>query len=84
MEIFCTVVAEDLDTGERRIAATAFFTFVPLDENKRPLEVPEVIPETEEEQYLFETGKEREKIRKLKRDQNKELITRLSPDKIWD
>lgn len=81
LEIFCKVVAENLETGDRRIAATAFFTFVPLDENKRPLEVPGVIPETEEEKYLFDTGKEREKIRKLKREQNNELISRLTPEK---
>jgi acyl-CoA hydrolase len=81
MEIFCKVVAEDLETGERRIAATAFFTFVPLDENKRPLEVPGVIPETEEEKFLYETGKEREKIRMIKREQNKELVSRLTSDK---
>jgi acyl-CoA hydrolase len=84
MEIFCKVVAEDLETGERKIAATAFFTFVPLDENKKPLEVPEVLPETEEEKYLYQTGKEREKIRRLKREQNKELVSRLSPEKVWD
>jgi acyl-CoA hydrolase len=84
MEIFCKVIAEDLETGKRRIAATAFFTFVPLDENKRPLEVPPVIPETEEEKYLYETGKEREKIRKLKRQKNNELVARLSLNKPWD
>ncbi|MEH7414040.1 acyl-CoA thioesterase [Neobacillus drentensis] len=84
MEIFCKVIAEDLETGERRIAATAFFTFVPLDRNKRPLEVPGVIPETEEEKFLYETGKEREEIRKLKRTQNKELVARLTLDKPWD
>jgi acyl-CoA hydrolase len=84
MEIFCKVIAEDLETGNRRIAATAFFTFVPLDEKKRPMEVPAVIPETEEEKYLFETGKEREKIRKLKREQNKELVFKLTIDKPWD
>ncbi|WP_423799871.1 acyl-CoA thioesterase [Neobacillus sp. SAB-20_R2A] len=84
MEIFCKVVAEDLETGNRRIAATAFFTFVPLDENKRPIEVPAVIPETEEEKFLFETGKEREQIRKLKRQQNKELVSKLTVDKPWD
>lgn len=84
MEIFCKVIAEDLETGERRIAATAFFTFVPLDENNRPLEVPGVIPETEEEKFLYDTGKEREKIRRIKREQNNELVSRLSPDKPWD
>ena len=84
MEIFCKVVAEDLETGVRRIAATAFFTFVPLDESKRPIEVPAVIPETEEEKYLFETGKERDQIRKIKREQNKGMISHLSLDKPWD
>lgn len=84
MEIFCKVIAEDLETGNRRIAATAFLTFVPLDENKRPKEVPSVIPETEEEKFLYETGKEREKVRKLKRQKNKELVSKLSLDKPWD
>ncbi|MBS4201140.1 acyl-CoA thioesterase [Bacillus sp. FJAT-49732] len=84
MEIFCKVIAEDLETGKRRIATTAFLTFVPLDENKKPIEVPGIIPETEEEKYLFETGKEREKIRKLKRQQNKELVSNLVLDKPWD
>ncbi|MEK5440456.1 MULTISPECIES: acyl-CoA thioesterase [unclassified Fredinandcohnia] len=84
MEIICKVIAEDLETGKRRMAATAFLTFVPLDENKRPMEVPGVIPETKEEKYLYETGKERERIRKLKRKQNHELVANLSLDKPWD
>lgn len=84
MEIFCKVIAEDLETGNRRLAATAFLTFVPLDEDKRPKEVPTVIPETEEEKFLYETGKEREIVRKLKRKKNKELVSKLSLDKPWD
>ncbi len=84
MEIFCKVIAEDLDTGIRRLAATAFLTFVALDENKRPVEVAKVVPESEEEKYLFETGKERAKISKLKRQQNNELISKLSLQKPWD
>lgn len=84
MEIFCKVIAEDMITAERRIAATAFLTFVALDVNKKPIEVPGVMPESEEELYLYETGKERAKIRKLKREQHKELIARLSVKKPWD
>ncbi|SEU05030.1 Acyl-CoA hydrolase [Salinibacillus kushneri] len=84
MEIFCKVIAEDLETANRRVAATAFFTFVPLDENKKPVEVPNVIPETDEEKFLYESGKEREKIRKFKRQQNKELISHLVLEKPWD
>lgn len=84
MEIFCKVIAEDMITAERKIAATAFLTFVALDENKRPIEVPNVIPQSAEEIYLNETGKERAKIRKLKREQNKEIIAKLSIKKPWD
>lgn len=84
MEIFCKVIAEDLETAERRLAATAFLTFVPLGADKRPVKVPEVIPETEEEKYLYETGKERETIRKMKRQQNKELVAKLALSKPWD
>ena len=34
MEIFVKIIAEDLNPGERKIAATAFLTFVALDEHK--------------------------------------------------
>jgi acyl-CoA hydrolase len=84
MEVFCKVIAEDMMNGERRIAATAFLTFVALDENKRPVEVPGIIPETEEEKFLYQTGKERAEIRKLRRRKSKELADYISLDKPWD
>ncbi|WP_409304000.1 acyl-CoA thioesterase [Peribacillus sp. SCS-155] len=84
MEIFCKVIAEDIMTGERRIAATAFLTFVALDETKRPVEVPEVIPETEEEKFLYETAKERAEIRRFRRQKSKELAAYISLEKPWD
>lgn len=84
MEVFCKVIAEDMITGERRIAATAFLTFVALDENKQPVEVPGIIPETEEEKFLYETGKERAEIRKFRRKKSKELAEIISVEKPWD
>ncbi|MGV3466873.1 MAG: acyl-CoA thioesterase [Heyndrickxia sp.] len=84
MEIFCKVIAEDIMTGERRIAATAFLTFVALDENKKPVEVPGVIPETEEEKFLYNTGKERAEMRKLRRQKSKELAGYININKPWD
>ncbi|WP_223596151.1 acyl-CoA thioesterase [Neobacillus bataviensis] len=84
MEIFCKVIAEDIMTGERRIAATAFLTFVALDENKQPVIVPSIIPETEEEKFLYQTGKERAEIRKLRRQKSKELAAYISIEKPWD
>ncbi|QQZ08612.1 acyl-CoA thioesterase [Heyndrickxia vini] len=84
MEIFCKVIAEDIMTGDRRIAATAFLTFVALDENKRPVEIPGVIPETEEEKFLYNTGKERAEMRKLRRQKSKELAGYINLEKPWD
>jgi acyl-CoA hydrolase len=67
MEVFVKVIAEHLITGETKVAATSFITFVSLDENGKPNRVPEVYPETEEEKYLFESALNRMKLRKDRR-----------------
>ncbi|MBB6444417.1 acyl-CoA thioesterase [Bacillus benzoevorans] len=72
MEIFVKIIAEDLKSGKRKLAATAFLTFVGLDENKRPARVPNVIPETEEEKRLNETAAERARMRIERKEKNKE------------
>lgn len=84
MEIFCKVIAEDILTGERRIAATAFLTFVALGEDKKPVEVPGIIPETEEEKFLYNTGKERAEMRIFRRQKSKELAGYITLKKPWD
>ncbi|SDZ58867.1 Acyl-CoA hydrolase [Evansella caseinilytica] len=83
MEVFVKVVAENLNTGDRRIAATAFLTFVALNNSHTPVQVPKVVPETEEEIYLHQTAAERAKVRKSRRVKSKELAERLSKDKPW-
>ncbi|WP_309089988.1 acyl-CoA thioesterase [Domibacillus sp.] len=84
MEVFCKVIAEDIGTGARRIAATAFLTFVAIGEDKKPVEVPGVIPETEEEKFLFETAKDRAEMRKIRRTKSKELAEYMTLKKPWD
>lgn len=84
MEVFVKVVAENLFTGERNIAATAFTTFVALDLEGKPTPVPSVIPESEEEKYLFETAPERAKIRQIKRKQSMHLAENLTTKKRWE
>lgn len=59
MEIYVSVVSEDLKTGARRICASSFLTFVAIDENGNTLEVPQVIPETDFEKALHESAPER-------------------------
>jgi acyl-CoA hydrolase len=49
MEVGVRVEAEELVTGRRRHTNSCYLTFVAIDRNGRPLEVPPLIPETPEE-----------------------------------
>jgi acyl-CoA hydrolase len=84
MEVFVKVIAEDLLTGHRALCATSFLTFVALDPDNRPTPVPGVIPETEEERYLFETAPQRAEARRARRAQSKELAEKFNPKKPWE
>ncbi|OZT11704.1 acyl-CoA thioesterase [Priestia aryabhattai] len=83
MEIFVKIIKENLKSGERKIAATSFITFVALGEDGKPCEVPNVIPETDEEKYLYQTAPERAKIRKSVRANSNSLAQFLSLDQPW-
>lgn len=61
MEIGVHVETENLLTGQKLHTCSAYLTFVALGEDKRPTEVPPVIPETEEEKRRYhEAGQRRE------------------------
>jgi acyl-CoA hydrolase len=60
LEVGVKVVAEDFETGEKIHSNSAYFTFVSVDKKTgKKIEVPPVIPETEEEQRRFEGALER-------------------------
>lgn len=84
MEVFVKVTAENLMTGERKIAATAFLTFVAMDESGKPTRVPKVIPETAEEKKLNETAVFRAEKRKENRKQSKELAEFFTTNRPWE
>ena len=50
MEVGVRVEAENLITGETRHTSTAYLTFVALDSNGRPMPLPALILETDDEQ----------------------------------
>lgn len=72
MEVYVQVESEDLLTGERRLTATSYLTFVAVDKNGKAIPVPPVYPETDEEKFHFETAQERYRIRKERRDHRKQ------------
>ena len=63
MEVHITVEAEDIPTGRKFATHSAFATFVAVDQGGRPIDVPELVPETEEEQLLFEGALRRRQLR---------------------
>lgn len=63
MEIGVRVEAENIRTGEVRHTASAYLTYVSLDKEKRPLSVPPLILETEDEIRRNNEAKERRERR---------------------
>lgn len=67
MEAFVCVSAEDVLTGTVTHTNTAFFVYVALGEEGRPIEVPDLILETEVEKVRFAEGEARREHRLKKR-----------------
>ena len=63
MEVGVRVVTERLTTGEQRHTCSAYLTFVALDENGRPVPIPQAIPETEDEKRRYRQAGERREHR---------------------
>ena len=80
-EIFAKVIGEDLATGERYLAATAFLTFVVVDENAP--DIPQLEAETEEERYIMKGYAERRKKRSEDRLADREFQENISIEFPW-
>lgn len=64
MEVGVRVDAENLLTGNIRHTNSAYLTMVSLDDGRRPMDVPGIIPETEEEKRRIQEGNNRAQRRK--------------------
>ncbi|AEW86528.1 acyl-CoA thioesterase [Flavobacterium columnare] len=78
MEIFLDVWIEDRESGNRTKANEAIYTFVAVDETGRPVEVPQIIPQTEEEKSRYDAALRRKQLSlvlagKMKPDEATEL-----------
>ena len=63
MEVGVRVESENPITGTMTHTATAYLTFVALDDNGRPSAVPPILPETPEEKRRLEQAKTRRESR---------------------
>lgn len=63
MEVRIDVKAEDIPSSTVTESNSAFFTFVAVDQLGRPIDVPEVEPETEEEKELYIGALRRRQLR---------------------
>jgi acyl-CoA hydrolase len=64
MEVGVQVIREDPYNGEQILATTAHLTLVALDEQKRPVSAPPLLPQTPEEKARCESARLRVQARK--------------------
>ncbi len=78
IEVHLIVWAENIPSGSKVKSNEAYYTFVAVDQSGRPIPVPAVIVETEEEKRLYEGALRRRQLRlilggKMKPDDAAEL-----------
>lgn len=73
MEVYIEVWAENIPAGIKIESNKAFFTFVAVDQTGRPIDVPELEPETEFEKELYDGALRRRQLRLV-------LAKRMKPE----
>ena len=63
MEVFIKVYAEDIPEGTKKLCNEAYYTFVGLTKEGKPLKVPAVIPETSDQEARYESAMRRRELR---------------------
>lgn len=77
MEIYIEVAAEDIPAGRSFVSNKAFMTFVAVDQTGRPIPVPEVLPETDQEKELYASALRRRQLRLV-------LAGRMKPEEATE
>jgi acyl-CoA hydrolase len=63
MEVYMEVFVEDNYSGKKTKCNEAIYTFVAVDQLGNPIDVPELVPETEEEQRRYDGALRRRQLR---------------------
>jgi len=71
MEVGVRVEAEELLTGRRRHTNSCYLTFVAVDRNGKPIEVPALVTETPDEARRYQAAEQRRQLRLQERESEK-------------
>lgn len=63
MEVRIDVDAEDIPSSTKIESNSAYFTFVAVDKEGKPVDVPEVVPETDDERESYQGALRRRQLR---------------------
>lgn len=77
MEVHIEVSAENIPAGQKYKCNEAYFTFVAVDQLGNPINVPDLKPESDFEQKLFEGALRRRQLRLI-------LGGRMKPDEATE
>lgn len=73
MEVYIDVWCENIPKGTKVKCNEAYYTFVAVDGNGRPIDVPELLPESDDEKARFDGALRRRQLRLI-------LAGRMKPD----
>jgi acyl-CoA hydrolase len=77
VEIYVEVFANDIKGGNARRCNHAYYTFVGLDDEEKPVPVPPVLPLTEIEQQRYDSAPRRREVRLI-------LSGRIKPEEATE
>jgi len=77
MEVYIEVWSEDIMNGVKEMTNKAFYTFVAVDQSGNPIDVPELVPETDEEKELYAGALRRRQLRLV-------LAGRMKPEEATE
>ena len=77
VEVHLTVWAQNIPSGTRVKSNEAYYTFVAIDQNGRTIQVPTLVPETEEEKERFDQAQQRRELRLI-------LAGKLKPSEVTE
>lgn len=73
LEIIADITVEDRETGDIMDAGSAIYTFVAVNDMGHPVQIPELVPETDEEKNRFAAALRRKQLSLI-------LAGRLKPE----